>query len=387
MKHTKIKLTLTISVLMVISFVAILLVFNNIMSGYIQDKSYRAMYQYMQYDADAEGVDTEDPDKEDPETVFVNCFWTYPDYEFSAYNKDAYYHFYAFERDIARWCANNKQSDGEILPAEIEGRSYYIVQQKVVDTINIFYVDITSEKDIIRIVNALMLIVMALCASVACFVGIQLGKKIEHDQEKQKKFFENASHELKTPLMAMQGYAEGFESGIIKDEKHVAKVIIDETNKMAKLVDEILCLSRIESGVTILQKEKIRVKDVINDCLVPIEGLAMKKRIHLEINVIDAIIEVDVVQFEKVLTNILTNAVRHTDEVINVTFDGKKLIIWDDGKPIPENDLINIFERFYTGKNGNTGIGLSLTKEIIEQHGWRIYAQNINAGTQFVIEI
>jgi len=70
-----------------------------------------------------------------------------------------------------------------------------------------------------------------------------------------------------------------------------------------------------------------------------------------------------------------------------VTFDGKKLIIWDDGKPISENDLENIFERFYTSKNGNTGIGLSLTKGIIEQHGWKIYAENMNAGTQFVIEI
>lgn len=379
MKHTKLKLTLTISVLMVVSFVIILLVFNIIMSGYIQDKSYRAIDQSMQYDADTEDIDTD--------SVLVNYLWVSPGYEFSAYKEGTYHYYYAVEDDIARWCANNKQPDGEILPVEIEGRSYYIAQKREADAINIFYVDITSEKDSIAIINILMLIVMALCASAAGFVGIQVGKQIEHDQEKQKEFFENASHELKTPLMAIQGYAEGFESGIIKDEKHVAKVIIDETNKMAKLVDEILCLSRIESGATKLQKEKIRVKDAINDCLVSIEGLAMKKKIQLEINVIDAIIEIDVVQFEKAITNILTNAVRHTDEVINVTFDGKKLIIWDDGKPISENDLENIFERFYTSKNGNTGIGLSLTKEIIEQHGWKIYAENMNAGTQFVIEI
>ena len=125
--------------------------------------------------------------------------------------------------------------------------------------------------------------------------------------------------------------------------------------------------------------------EFLAECLTSMEASLYERHIHVSFDVAQIVLEADRAQFEKAVRNILTNAIRYAQSEIRLMCDGKKLIIWDDGTPISEESLKHLFERFYTGPNGNTGIGMSLTKEIVEQHGWKIKAENTASGVQFII--
>ena len=127
------------------------------------------------------------------------------------------------------------------------------------------------------------------------------------------------------------------------------------------------------------------MKDLLAECLTSMEASIFERNLHIGFDVAEGTIEADRTQMEKAVRNILTNAIRYAKTEIRISYDGKHLVIWDDGTPISEESLKHLFERFYTGPNGNTGIGMSLTKEIVEQHGWKIKAENTAAGAQFVI--
>ena len=154
---------------------------------------------------------------------------------------------------------------------------------------------------------------------------------------------------------------------------------------MTGLVNDILSISRLESGAYKLKKEPVFMQEFLSECLTSMEASIYEKRLRVSFDVAPYAIEADRTQLEKAVRNILSNAIRYARTEIRIWFDGKKLIIWDDGTPISEESLKHLFERFYTGQNGNTGIGMSLTKEIVEQHGWKIKAENTAAGAQFVI--
>ena len=181
------------------------------------------------------------------------------------------------------------------------------------------------------------------------------------------------------------GYAEGIYDGIITDQKHAVCVIMNETDKMTALVDVILCLSRIESGETELCIEDISVEAVMNNCLVSLESVVIKKGIEVKTDIAGGTVQADAAQMETAVMNLLANAVKYADQRIAICYDKKRLIIWNDGSGITDEDAPHVFERFYIGKNGNTGIGLALTKEIIERHGWRICADTADGGTRFIV--
>ena len=185
----------------------------------------------------------------------------------------------------------------------------------------------------------------------------------------------------------MQGYAEGLAFGVIEDEKTAAKIIMDETEKMAALIDEILSLSRIESNDIKFHFEDIPLKPFLNNCLASIEILAGDKKIQLEVSPPNQTVKADALHLERAIINVLSNAVRYASTTIKVTCTEKKLIIWNDGSGVPEHELKQIFKRFYIGENGSTGIGLSLTNEVILRHGWKIHAENTAGGMQFIIRM
>lgn len=298
------------------------------------------------------------------------------------------------ESKLALWCKNHPTTDESIQYAETNNRMYYVAQVKeendFVDgqsCIWLVYVDVTSEKAIIKTVDLFVMIIMILCGGIACFSGIKIGESIERGQERQKKFFENASHELKTPLMSIQGYAEGIYDGVIEDHQHAVSVIMSETDKMSELVDEILCLSRIESGAVKLNMETVSVAEVVNNCLVSIESVVLTKQIKIETNLLPGNVYADAAQLETAVINILVNAAKYAKTRIEIQYDRKSLSIWNDGAGIDKEEANHIFDRFYIGKNGNTGIGLALTREIIEQFGWKISVENYEDGTRFVIRM
>ncbi len=402
MKHTKRKLVLIMLISMVVAFVVIAAAFQLIIRSYVRTRAENSISLYMNMnDEDAESL------REETESAMVVTSFTYQTEELSENSEDdanwweefwdslfnddywnsedvmqAYY-----SEEISAWWESAQPAERSINKVEINGKTLFVSWAQDTEDegkIRFYYVNVSSEEELIKTVSISLYIIMGICLAGACLAGFFMGKKIETDQNRQKQFFENASHELKTPLMSIQGYAEGLEAGITAPEK-ATKVILSETDKMTGLVNDILSLSRLESGAYKLKKENISMPDFLSECLTSMEGSIYERRLHVGFDVAPFVIEADRVQFEKAVRNILTNAIRYAKSEIRIFYDGKKLVIWDDGTPISPESLKHLFERFYTGPNGNTGIGMSLTKEIVEQHGWKIKAENTASGAQFVI--
>lgn len=384
MKHTTLKLIAVLCFILLLAFTAILATFHFIMDNYIRANAYKAILQAVR-ETNSESVNDE---YDEGNLSAMTASWLFVDKDYNSFRKNL-----KNRKELLLWCKEHPDVDGDISYATINHRAYYVAQASNyeideidgIDGIWILYVEVTAEKALIDHVDFSILVVMVFCAGIACFAGIRIGVNIERGQERQKKFFENASHELKTPLMAIQGYAEGIYDGIIADQKHAVCVIMNETDKMVALVDEILCLSRIESGETRLDIENVSLQEVVNNCLVSLEYVVLKKKLKVETHLEKGDVQADAMQLETAVINLLTNAVKYAERQIIISFDGRKLSVWNDGSNISKEDAVHIFDRFYIGKNGNTGIGLALTKEIIERHGWKIRVENYEDGNRFII--
>jgi signal transduction histidine kinase len=390
MKRTTLKLITVLFLTLLLSFTALLLVFRHVMSNHIETNASQAIEYVKEELSDPELYYDDDAlfeweqTHEMPSTV-ASCLLVGKTYKTQSYEL-------ARRRELAKWCSRHGAPDGTTQSVSLGGRAYFVSQipntteEGNGEGIWIIYVDVTGENALIRRMDLDMILVMVLCAALACVCGIRIGVSIERGQERQKKFFENASHELKTPLMSIQGYAEGICSGVIQDEKHAAAVIMSESDKMTALVEEILCLSRFESGETRLHRESVSVPGLVNNCLVSLESVIVKKGLSVETHLEEAEVQADVGNLETAFTNLLSNAVKYGRSRIVIACDSRSLSVWNDGEKLSKEDAAHIFERFYIGKNGSTGIGLALTKEIIERHGWQLQLRNREDGPEFVIK-
>lgn len=304
---------------------------------------------------------------------------------------------------ILAYCTANKDalSDGEIIQLKNENAHYIIAQttEKYVaddDTFNtvisIMYIDIHPIENLSYRFIKISVIVLCIIAVIMYFVGMLLGRKIEKEQAQQTTFFQNASHELKTPLMSIQGYAEGIQTGVIDSGKAV-KVILSESERMAELVEEILCISKLESSQSKIKKEPFDIKELLYDCLRSVEAVLNKNAITPTVDFDESIIIIngDEGQLRKAFLNLLSNAIRYAEKEIKIQCREQRshicISVTDDGKGISDDTLKHIFERFYIGPNGNTGIGLALTKEIILHHNGQIKAHNTPYGACFSVTL
>lgn len=254
----------------------------------------------------------------------------------------------------------------------------------------IMYINLNRILNYTKSINYILLFFFAAVSSVMSVPGYILAKKIELSQETQRKFFQNTSHELKTPLMTVQGYAEGIQTGVT-EPKQAAEVILQESDRMAQIVNELLSLSKIDLHSLKPVMTRTDIREVLYDSIRTCEPL-MKQR---GINIVPILPESPVYingdedMLERVFTNILSNAVRHCKTEVKITCTPYSRFIMikfhDDGDGIAENDLPHIFERFYTGENGSTGLGLSLACELVKLHGGTINAYNDN-GAVFAVK-
>ncbi len=295
------------------------------------------------------------------------------------------------EIELARWCGENRVAR-ELVRAGVGNRIYYLkmIPSEEEDgyyEVTVVYVDVTGEMALIRSINIAVLVVILVTGLGASGLGYLTGRQIEQSQEAQKKFFENTSHELKTPLTSIQGFAEGLLTGVMEDSKRAAKVILGETEKMTALIEDILTSARLESGTVKLNLEPVDLPALVEDCLMPLEGAVRKRHLHIERYMEPGTVTADPAQLERALNNVLTNAIKYADSQIVLLYDRKELTVWNDGDGLSDEDLRHIFDRFYTGKTGNTGIGLALTKEIAELHGWRLSVKRMKGGVGFVFRV
>lgn len=221
------------------------------------------------------------------------------------------------------------------------------------------------------------------------FLFYCLGKKIDQSNETQKIFFQNASHELKTPLMSIQGYTEGIQTGIL-EPKSSADIIMEETERMTNLVQELLSLSKIDANQMKMKLEECDITEVLYDALRSFEMEFQKLNLQLNIDFEDEVLlKCDELQMRKVFTNLISNALRYAEQEIYISCKRveKNVIVTikDDGTDISAKDLEHVFERFYIGKNGKTGIGLSLSKEIVRLHKGKLKAFKQDNYTVFEV--
>lgn len=213
------------------------------------------------------------------------------------------------------------------------------------------------------------------------------------NEKKQKELVSNISHDLKTPITSIKGYVEGIMDGVAntpeKIDKYI-KTIYNKANDMDRLINELTTYSGIDSNKIPYHFHILNVSDYFSDCIEEI-GLDLEsKNIHLNYTNLapsDTCVVADPEQFKKVINNIVSNSVKymgHDNGVISITIhddnESVKIEIEDNGKGIASKDIGNIFERFYrtdasrNSLQGGSGIGLSIVKKIVEDHGGYVWA-------------
>ena len=256
----------------------------------------------------------------------------------------------------------------------------------------IMYIDIGPITRYIVTLNWAFFAVLLAISSVMCLLGFRFGRDIEKEAERQQTFFQNASHELKTPLMAIQGYAEGIQAGVM-DTASAAEVILEESDRMTELVEELLDISKIDMGRQQLALSETDIRELLYDSIRAVEPAAAASGITIVPDFPEepVMVKCDDTQMRRAVTNILTNGLRYAHSQLCLTCrpDKRNVIIriQDDGDGIAEADLPHIFDRFYMGKSGKSGIGLALTKEIIHLHKGTIRAYNGDTGAVFEITL
>ena len=312
----------------------------------------------------------------------------------SGWNRDAY----RLEKKLLEYCKGRDLSLNQCYTFKTEKHHliFMSVQEEQDDWEKpyayIMYIDIGPITRYIVTLNWAFFAVLLAISSVMCLLGFRFGRDIEKEAERQQTFFQNASHELKTPLMAIQGYAEGIQAGVM-DTASAAEVILEESDRMTELVEELLDISKIDMGRQQLALSETDIRELLYDSIRAVEPAAAASGITIAPDFPEepVMVKCDDTQMRRAVTNILTNGLRYAHSQLCLTCrpDKRNVIIriQDDGDGIAEGDLPHIFERFYMGKSGKSGIGLALTKEIIHLHKGTIRAYNGDGGAVFEITL
>jgi two-component system sensor histidine kinase ResE len=223
-----------------------------------------------------------------------------------------------------------------------------------------------------------------------------------HNDQMIKSFVANVSHELRTPIAMMQGYSEAIIDDIAEsaqEKKDMAQIILDESKRMGRLVNELLDLAKLETGHFQLDRREVALDAFFNHIVTKFSKVASDAgiRIHASLHEIDGkFFVMDPDRVEQVMTNLIDNAIRHTHKEGVVTVEARleqeqlHVFVRDSGVGILREDIPFVFERFYKadkartrGKAG-TGLGLAIAKHIVEAHGGEISVNSIKGeGTTF----
>lgn len=220
----------------------------------------------------------------------------------------------------------------------------------------------------------------------------RLSEKLEQDDAVQRTFLQNASHEFRTPLMSIRGHAEGIRHGIVAPDEGVA-VILEETARMTLLVNDLLYLSRLEAIGRTDPLEEVELGAMVAECRNRMEILARERGLTLSCVQPEHPVTVQAVpaQLSRALGNLVDNALRHAATTVTIRLetdtDEHRIRVEDDGPGIADEDLPHLFERFYKGRNGHFGLGLSIVRQVAERHGGGITAVNSGHGARFVLHL
>ena len=218
--------------------------------------------------------------------------------------------------------------------------------------------------------------------------------------ERQQEFVANVSHELKTPIALIQGYAEGLNEGLADDPEQRAYycgVIVDEAKRMNTLVHELMNLSSIEQGKDLPDFALFDISKVVTGVITKSDILIKQQDAHVEVDIPEGtMVWADEFKIEQIITNYLNNALHHLEAPNNISIYSQRepndiisIHVTNTGKPIPEEDLKKIWEKFFkvdkahTRSYGGSGLGLSIVKAIVDAHHQKCGAKNTRTGVDF----
>jgi len=231
----------------------------------------------------------------------------------------------------------------------------------------------------------------------------QMAKQVKHSQQMLRDFVADVSHELRSPLTSIKGFAQAIVDGTAKDKEaqlKAATVIEDESKRMMRLVEELLEFSRLESGQITMVKEPVDLKELLQQCHEIFLMRAEEKNILLktEIEPLSPVTG-DIDRLEQVFNNLLDNALKHTPSGGKVSIIARQphpnfaeIAVTDTGPGISGEQLRHVFERFYkadhsAGKTG-AGLGLAIARQIVRAHGGDIMAKSaLGQGTEFLVRL
>lgn len=232
--------------------------------------------------------------------------------------------------------------------------------------------------------------------------NLQLQRDVEEKiqiDEMRKEFIANVSHELKTPIALIQGYAEGLTEGMATDPEsrdYYCEVIMDEAQKMNRMVKQLLTLSALESGKDMAVMERFDLTEMVQGVLSSVKILTEQAGVTAVFDEkAPCFVWADEFKTEEVVTNYLSNALNHVQPggEIRVSFQQQasrvRVCVFNTGSPVPEEDLPNLWTKFYkvdkarTRAYGGSGIGLSIVKAIMDSHQQPYGAENRESGVVF----
>jgi signal transduction histidine kinase len=228
-------------------------------------------------------------------------------------------------------------------------------------------------------------------------------KQREAMDEMRKEFLSNVSHELKTPIALIQGYAEGLIDNINDDEESrqfYCEVIMDEAKKMNNMVRQIMALNQLEFGYSQVSLEDFDIVDMIHGVLNRSDILIRQKEANVHFEAPEPVyVNSDAFMVEEVFTNYFTNALNHVDNDRRIDISIEKhddivrVNVFNSGDPIPEEDIGNIWDKFYkvdkarTREYGGSGVGLSIVKATMQLLGKDYGVKNLENGVLFWYEM
>jgi signal transduction histidine kinase len=213
----------------------------------------------------------------------------------------------------------------------------------------------------------------------------QMAERLGGAEERRRSLFADVAHELRTPMSVIRGSAEGMLDGIYPPDRSHLQTVLDETVVMALLLDDLQTLSTAEAGALRLHTEPTAPAALVADAVAAFRGTAHQRGVELSGDAAPDLpaLDVDPVRIGEVLSNLMTNALRHTPrggEVAvraDITPAGVAFTVTDDGPGIPVADLPRVFDRFWkSADSGGSGLGLAIAKHLVEAHGGTIAADS-----------
>jgi signal transduction histidine kinase len=222
-----------------------------------------------------------------------------------------------------------------------------------------------------------------------------MAERLQITDQQRRSMLADVSHELRTPITVIQGNVEGILDGLYPADEARLKSIVEETQILSRLVDDLRTMALAESGLLQLRREPTDLAPLIREVVAGFDTQAQEKEIELALSLAEVeSVNVDPLRLREVLTNLLSNALRYTPpggevnvglvESSNSVERAITIFVEDNGPGIEATDLTHIFDRFYkSSDSGGMGLGLSIAKYLVEAHGGKVWAESkVGKGTK-----